>query len=85
MFISYQTLTTLNIGGNQIDVKGFKYLLLALHDNTVSENFLPDVYYHHITKTLTTLDLNNNQIGDEGAEYLADILQNNSVRKISYT
>ncbi|CAF1077600.1 unnamed protein product [Adineta steineri] len=56
------TLTTLNLGSNQIGAIGAKHVTDRLRDTT----------------TLTELDLNQNQIGDVGAQYLADALKNNT-------
>lgn len=58
-----KTLTTLDLGGNQIGARGIVDLSSALGDN----------------KTLITLDLSSNHIGDEGAEHLANALSNNKV------
>ncbi|CAF3482579.1 unnamed protein product [Adineta steineri] len=56
-----QTLTTLDLGWNQIGAKGAQDLANALR----------------INKTLTTLDLGWNRIGDQGAQNLANALQIN--------
>ncbi|CAF1029117.1 unnamed protein product [Rotaria sordida] len=59
---SMQTLTTLNIEGNEIDDVGAQHLANALLKNT----------------TLNTLDVNTNQIDSEGAQYLANALEQNT-------
>ncbi|CAF4506383.1 unnamed protein product, partial [Rotaria sp. Silwood2] len=54
-----ETITRLNIGGNDIGPNGIQNLANALAKNT----------------TLTTLDLQDNHIGDEEMQYLCDALR----------
>ena len=77
-----QTLTLLDLYGNQIGDQGAQHLTDTLRNNTVTLFLSHSSSFHHIhffTQTLTTLDLGNNQIGDEGAQHLADALRNNTV------
>ena len=77
-----QTLTTLDLGFNQIGPVGAQHLADALRNNTVTLFLLYSSSFHHIhffTQTLTTLNLYDNQIGDQGAQHLADALRNNTV------
>ncbi|CAF4318322.1 unnamed protein product, partial [Rotaria magnacalcarata] len=60
------TLTTLNLGYNDINAEGAQYLADALRNNT----------------TLTTLNLGYNDINAEGGQYLADALRTNNVSLI---
>ena len=79
-----QTLTTLDLGYNQIGNTGAQNLADALRNNTVIlilslhlDNTY--TYLNFFSQTLTTLDLNENYIGNKGAQHLADALQNNTV------
>ena len=59
--LPYTTLTSLDLGGNDIGYSGAKYLAEALKDNI----------------TLTSLDLNGNNIGDAEVRDLANLIDRN--------
>ena len=87
--LPYTTLTSLDLGGNNIGYSGAKYLAEALKDNTtLTSLYLVGNYigYSGINAlagalkdntTLTSLDLGGNDIGYSGAKYLAEALKDN--------
>jgi Ran GTPase-activating protein (RanGAP) involved in mRNA processing and transport len=76
-----QTLTSLNLPGNQVGHDGAKRLAEALRDNKVNlslSSYLP-FYLYLFQQAVVTLDLADNRIGDEGTQHLMDALRNNTV------
>ncbi len=74
-YCSIQTLTTLNLRGNQIDDKGAEHIAHALQSNVVRELLLSSItysYHYRSIQTLTTLNLVANIIGNKGVQYLSN-------------
>ncbi len=74
-----QTLTTLNLGYNQIGAVGAQHLAGALRNNTVTLILSSSLSYPHLhffTQTLTTRYLAGNKIGDNGAESPLEVVGN---------
>ncbi|CAF0751735.1 unnamed protein product [Adineta steineri] len=82
------TLTTLNLGWNEIGDQGAQDLANALQINKVTtilvsaSSSLHFIIHILFTQTLTTLDIAGNQIGAKGAQDLANALQINKVTTI---
>ena len=78
-----QTLTTLNLDGNEIAATGAQHLADALRQNTGDPFPLTSLpvspYPLFFTQILITLHLYCNQIGPVGAQHLADALRHNTV------
>jgi len=77
-----QTLTALDLEGNNFGSRGAQYLANALPYITVSLTLTLNLYcilFHFLTQTLTTLNLSLNQIWNEGVRFIADALPNNTV------
>jgi len=76
-----QTLTTLDLGTNEIGESGAQYVAKILENNMVDvfSFYLYCLHLVFLTQTLTTLILVDSKIGDNGVQYLADALQNNTV------
>eukprot|EP00871_Galdieria_phlegrea_P004616 jgi/Galph1/5155/GphlegSOOS_G3753.1 len=84
------SLTNLNIGFNNIDTEGAKYLSEALRENTTLTGL--NIGWNNIgtegakylsealreNTTLTILDIDGNNIGTEGAKYLSGALRENT-------
>eukprot|EP00871_Galdieria_phlegrea_P001055 jgi/Galph1/1950/GphlegSOOS_G633.1 len=84
------SLTNLNIGFNNIDTEGAKYLSEALRENTtltglnIGWNNIGTECAKYLSEalrentTLTTLNIDHNNIETEGAEYLSEALRENT-------
>ncbi|CAF3923814.1 unnamed protein product [Adineta steineri] len=91
-----QTVTTLELGGNEIGNQGAQHLANALEGNKtlttiyLGGNKIGDQGVQHlghsleINKTLTTLYLRGNKIGAKGAQHLANALESNKTLTILY-
>jgi Ran GTPase-activating protein (RanGAP) involved in mRNA processing and transport len=78
-----QTLTTLNLAGNQIRKLGAEYLSNALQINKVRMRICFRVIYFLI-QTLTNLDLSQNAIRSAGARVVSQAIRNNKVLDNSF-
>ncbi len=77
-----QTLTTLELGTNQIGDRGAQHMAVVLQNNMVSlilSSYTQYISLHSFPQILTTLVLESNNITDDGVRHLADALQNNTV------
>jgi len=82
-FYLSQTLTTLDLGGNQIRAEGAQAIAQALEKNQVREIFsffISISYSFYLSQTLTILNLRLNKIRAEGAQAIAQALERNQVR-----
>ncbi len=84
---SIQTLTILNLQGNNIATRGAQHLARALQSNTVRQalSHRLQIHCYHSMQALTTLNLRGNMIDDEGAQHLSRALQSNTVRQVFFS
>jgi len=83
LYFLWQTLTTLNLEGNQVKDAGAQVVGQALEINQVRYiyNFVSSIVsLLYLLQTLTTLNLERNGIRDTGAQAIGQALERNQVR-----